>query len=356
MSRGANQRRAGKGRAALWTIITALLLALLLQFGPWPSSWLQWLYRTVLYPAWSPLSSRIVDATTLSVSAGAATLLVLVPLLQLVLLGRWRVAAVTFGASLAALVMLFPLTFGLAYRLEPLEQQLALTTPLNAHERHTVESWVLAQLQDAAQAAPATAGQRWLVEPAAAAAASRCVARTAVNLGRPEPRLPQRLKYLPAGSMLRFGFAGVVSPWLLEPHVDAGLTPSAAMAVALHEFAHSAGYAPEAEAEAVGLLAGVDCEHATVRYAALLRLAGDLAAAMPPQAARDYTSAWPQRAVSDARAAAIASSRYRDERLAEVAGGAYALYLRGQGGQAGLAEYQRGTQMALRYLVERLGA
>ncbi len=125
--------------------------------------------------------------------------------------------------------------------------------------------------------------------------------------------------------------------------------------MALHEFAHTAGYAPEAEAEAVGMLAGVHCEQATVRYAALLRLAGDLAAAMPPKAARDYTAAWPPRAVRDARAAAIASSRYRDERLAEVVGGAYALYLQGQGGQAGLGEYGRGTELALRYLVERIG-
>lgn len=335
-----------------------LLLAALLQFGPWPSSWLERFYLMFLYPVWSPLSSRLVDATALSVSAGVATLLVLVPLLQLLLLKRrrWCVAAGTFGASLAVLALLFPLTFGLGYRLEPLEQRLGLTTPLTAAERRSIEAWALTQLREASHVAPATIDQPWLVEPEAAAAASRCVARTVVTLGRAEPRLPRRLKYLPAGTLLRFGFAGVVSPWLLEPHLDAGLTPSAALAVGLHEFAHSAGYAPEAEAEALGLLAGIDCDHAGVRYAAVLRLASDLAAAMPPQAARDYTAAWPRRAVSDARASAVVSSRYRDERLAEVAGGAYALYLRSQGGGEGLGEYQRGTELVLRYLAKRLGS
>ncbi len=165
MNRSGNQSRAGKGRGVLWAIITALLLATLLQFGPWPSAWLEWLYRTVLYPAWSPLSSSIVDATSLSVSAGVATLLALVPLLQLMLLRRrrWRVAGLTFGASLALLALLFPLTFGLAYRLEPLEQRLGLSAPLNVAERQRVESWVLEQLQEAARAAPSSAAQRWLV-------------------------------------------------------------------------------------------------------------------------------------------------------------------------------------------------
>lgn len=356
MSRGANESHRGAGRGALWVIITVIVLAALLQFGPWPSPWLERLYLTVLYPVWSPMSSRVVDATPLSLSAAAAILLVLVPLLQLVLLRgrRWRAAGVTLGASLAALALLFPLTFGLAYRFQPLEQRLGLTAPLNDSERNTAEAWVLAQLQEAALTAPPTADQRWLVEPEAAAAASRCVARIAVGLGRPRPHVPARLKYLPAGTMLRLGFAGVVSPWLLEPHVDAGLTPSAALAVGLHEFAHSAGFAPEAEAEAVGLLAGIYCEHAAVRYASLLRLASDLAAAMPPRAARAYTATWPPRAVNDARAAAATTRRYHDERLAEVASGAYALYLQGQGGQEGLGEYQRGTELALRYLVERL--
>lgn len=359
MSFGVDAAGGGPRRRVPLAVVLAValpLLAALLQFGPWPTAWSEWLYLTLLYPTVSAVTSRIVDATGLSVSAGLLILLLLIPLLQLLLAGRkrWSLAGATLAFSLAALALLFPITFGLAYRLEPLEQRMGLTSPLSVAQRQALEAWVVAQLELVAAAVPHSTEQRWLVDPTTAAAASRCVAATTISFGRSAPQLPQRLKYLPPGSMLRFGFAGVASPWLLEPHVDAGLTPTAALGVALHEFAHSAGFAPEAEAETVGLVAGLFCEDATVRYAAQLRLAGALAAAMPPEAARSYTAAWPLRAVSDVRAAAAAARSYRLERLAQATEGAYALYLQAQGGREGLGEYQRGTELTLRYLAKHL--
>src|SRR5690606_28706821 len=81
------------------------------------------------------------------------------------------------------------------------------------------------------------------------------------------------VKTVPPGALLTVGFSGVVSPWLLEPHVDPAFPPAALTVVALHELAHTAGFAREAEAEAVALLAGLGCDDPAAAYAAAVRAA-----------------------------------------------------------------------------------
>src|SRR5690606_5910164 len=120
-------------------------------------------------------------------------------------------------------------------------------------------------------------------------------------------------------SMLRFGFSGFVVPWLLEPHVDPGLPTAALVGVALHELAHSAGYAREAEAEAVALVAGLSCEDPSARYAAALRSAASLAARLASGDRAAYVAAWPEGAVEDQRQAAEAAASYRQAGLARLA-------------------------------------
>jgi hypothetical protein len=173
-------------------------------------------------------------------------------------------------------------------------------------------------------------------------AASACLAAYLPTvLDEPLPTVAGTVKSLPAGWMLRFGFAGVVNPWLLEPHVDAGLPTAAGLAVALHELAHTAGFAREAEAEAVGLLAGMSCGDERVRYAASLKAASSLSGLLTPLARESYLARWPAVATADEAAATEASQRYLSPRAADLAARAYDTYLGSQGAEGGMDDYGR---------------
>lgn len=336
-------------RVALWALGLALALV------PWPAALAERAYLGLLHPAWSAVTSRLVDAAGVSLSALAGGALVVLPLLALLLGGRRarRGALRLWSGAALTLLLLFPLAFGLGYRLAPLSERAgASDAALDAEARRALAAEVLKRLTAAAP----SAGSAGLAAPDAVAAAARCVADLAGELhGGTAPALPTRVKRLPPGTLLRFGFAGVVSPWLLEPHVDGGLPPAAALAVTLHELAHTAGFAPEAEAEAVGLVAGLACADERVAYAAALRLASGLAAALPAPERAAYLDAWPPRARHDQRAAALAAARFRSAALAPGVEAAYDLYLRSQGEAAGLGEYDRGTDLALRLLAVGLG-
>lgn len=343
--------------------LALLLLALLLIAVPWPPDWAERLYLGVTLPAYSAFSSRVVDAVRPSLSGLLAVALVTGHLLALGLGGRraLRTVARSLGAWGLALLLLFPFTFGLGYRLPSLAERQGLTAeafPGRAASVPHLEERLIEILEGSAFLSRGDGPtDRGLMSDEAVTAASACVARLAHELrpGYPPARLPGRVKALPAGMMLRFGFAGVVSPWLLEPHVDAGLPPAGALAVALHEFAHTAGFASEREAEAVGLVAGLECGDLRVRYAAALRLASNIAAAQPPEARAAFLERWPERALWDRREAALAQRRFGGSPLAPGVTAAYDLYLRSQGDEAGMAAYGLGTELAMRLYLSRHG-
>ena len=342
-------RRPGRV-VALFLLLAGVALALL----PWPAALVERVYLGALLPAWTAVSAPVVDTVGFSVSGVVLILLVCVPLAWLLAAGRRALRGVLsmWGAAGLVLLLLFSLTFGLAYRLPGVaEREGLMAESLTAEARGALELRVLELLTSSSawsRGGPAAASNA--VDRADLhAGAARCVARLATDL-RAEfgpATLPQRVKLLPAGLMLRFGFAGITLPWLLEPHVDAGLAPVSALGVALHELAHSAGYAAEAEAEAVGLVAGLECEDQRVVYAAALRLAGSMAAALPADERQAFMAQWPAAAHADVRAADRATRRFEDPRLTRGATAAYDLYLRSQGEEGGMAEYDRGTQLAL---------
>lgn len=349
-------RRGGYGPA-----LGLLALGLVLTLAPWPESWVEVVYLGALLPAWSAVSSRLVDAVGVSLSGLLLIALLSLPLLALALAGRPSLRGVIRLLAYAGgvLALLFPLTFGLGYRLPPLTEQVA-TAPsdLRGEALQITRERVLRSLWSSSawvRDGPAKVPAAEFTSREVMSSASACVAGLSQQLrpDAPPARLPTRVKWLPAGLMLRFGFAGVVSPWLLEPHVDAGLPGASATAVALHEFAHSAGFAAEAEAEAVGLVAGLECADQRVAYAAALRLATSLAAALPPEERAEYQAAWPPVALADARLAARAGRRFADPRLTSGATAAYDIYLRSQGEAEGIGEYDRGTELALALLYSR---
>jgi len=318
------------------------------------------LYLATWFPRWQRLSAALtapVGPSLTLVLLGA----LLTSLAAFAVWGVWaplgrRALGRLAAWSAAVLVLWFPLGFGLAYRAGTLE---AAVAGLREPSAEAARDWLLDALVAAAAALPSGPGALpGAGAPEVGAAAARCVAATAADLRAgllPDTASPAglsagpavRVKELPAGTLLRFGYAGVVSPWLLEPHVDGGLPPVAALGVALHELAHVAGFAREAEAEAVAHLAGITCDDAWVRYAATLRLAGRLSAVLDEGAARAFVSAWPARAVADTRAAGEAVARFESPGLRRATDAAYDAYLRAQGSSDGLAGYDRGTRLGL---------
>jgi len=325
-----------------------LLLGVALQFVPWPTAWADLVYRDLIHPAWSNVTTSLNNALPLSLAAGL--LLAGVTVLVIGLVNGWRgfrTAVRIVGWTLAIGALSYPLVFGMGYRTTTLETRLGLDTSwLTAPAAYQeaaglVRQAVLATLSESAAQVAALAA---LPPPSESgeAAASRCLsAWLTTNDVWAGSSLPHRLKTAPRGLLLRFGSAGFVYPWFLEPHTDPALPQPAALGVALHEFAHAGGLAREAEAEAAGVLAGLACDDARVRYAASLRVASGLANELSPEDRATYLAAWPAGAEADLDAAAAVARQFRSERLTRAATDAYDFYLRSQGTEAGMADYDR---------------
>lgn len=326
------------GRWWFWALV-----GLAAQLAPWPPTVADALYLRGTLPALSRLTAPLVSAVPMSVTAGV--LLLGLALLAALLLwpGGVKRTGRALGWAVAVLLVAFPFVFGLGYR----------TSPLTAAEAAEPEAYtsardvVLARLRDTASPGRAALASSELDGPALSA----CVADAVASLrDGPAPALPSRVKLLPPGALLTAGFAGIASPWLLEPHVDAGLPPASATVVALHELAHTAGFAREAEAEAVALLAGITCDDPAATYAASLRAASRLGSTLPPAERQAYVAAWPLGATEDLAAAAEAAARYRLPALAAAVERTYDAYLVSQGTPGGMADYDRSTDALVRLL------
>ncbi len=322
-----------------WALVGAAL-----QLVPWPAPAADAVYLGVTLPAWSRVTSWLVDAVPLSLTAGAALLGAAALLATLAWPGGGRRAGRALGWSLAALLLTFPFAFGLGYRTTPVAP---VGEPASAEAYADAREAVLDRLVETAGPGRAALASGRADTRTLAACLEDAAARVR---DRPAPAVPRTVKLLPAGSLLALGFSGVVSPWLLEPHVDAGFPPTAATVVALHELAHTAGFAREAEAEAVALLAGLDCADPATAYAASLRAAARLASRLPDEARESYVASWPMGAAEDLRAAAEAAERYQRPGLADAAARAYDAYLVSQGTAGGLADYDRSVDALVRLL------
>jgi hypothetical protein len=189
---------------------------------------------------------------------------------------------------------------------------------------------------------PATAAR------AAIAAIPVSVERSTAQLDGLRVEIPDRVEMLPSGMLLAFGTTGVISPWLLEAHVDGALPAAARVAVAAHELAHLAGFAREDEAEAMGAIAGLRADDPYARYAVALFQLASLAPALPPESSNALLATLPARARADLEEAARAIERYRLDWLIRPSRILYDRYLRSQGVSAGIASYAQGSSLLAR--------
>lgn len=330
-------------------LLLLVFIGIAVQFAMWPAAWADAVFLGVTLPLWSRVTSLVVTAVPGSLSAAVALLVVVVFVVTLIS-GR-RTAGRGLRAVLWLLaigILTFPFVFGLGYHTSTLEERLGLDAPTSllpvdpVVQASIAAEAVLTVLTEAAQAVSARGDASAITAPPATEAASACLAAYLPTvLAEPLPSVAGRVKSLPPGWMLRFGFAGVINPWLLEPHVDAGLPTAAGLAVALHELAHTVGFAREAEAEAVGLLAGMTCSDERVRYAASLKAASSLSGLLTPLARESYLARWPAVATADEAAASEASQRYLSRQAADFAARAYDTYLGSQGAAGGMDDYGR---------------
>jgi hypothetical protein len=229
----------------------------------------------------------------------------------------------------------FLLGWGANYRRVPLDERLALTgTPVTTSE---VERLAARLLEVIAREADA---ERDL--DAALASGMAALRATAERIeGRPVT-LPPRVKRTPPGLLLRAGASGVFAPWLLEPHVDGALPDYQHLAVALHELAHAAGYAGEADADLMAALAGLTASDPFMRYSTALRFLETVAGRLPAASRTALLATLPEPAQADlAQWHGVLREYHVPAWLRGLQFTLYDRYLRSQGVSEGIADYGR---------------
>jgi len=352
----------GRGRWRPWWILAALA-ATWLGLRLLPTAWIDGPWAAGLLPTLSSASAASIDASPFSLTLVGAVAWLLVAAW---LATRRRLGRPTRLAWLLVLVAslgpTFELAWGVGYRRTPLEARLGLggEAPTAAAAWVALERLVGVAIVSAPPAAESVAlGAAWRAD--ALAAAARCVAAAdAYASGREAPlRLPQRVRALPDVWLLSGGFAGFQAPWWREPHLDGGLPPVAATSTALHELAHAAGWAREAETDALATLAGLACDDPDVRFAAALHALALVRVELASVAHDDpawrarLDGAWaalPAAAHEAWAASRAALARHRSATVERAAGAVYDGYLRAQGVDAGLADYGRAGVLLLNAL------
>lgn len=179
--------------------------------------------------------------------------------------------------------------------------------------------------------------------PADLVAAAHDVER---RLGRSRPTQVSRPKRTLLGPFFRAaGVDGMHAPFLLETLLNPDLTAVERPAVLAHEWAHLAGYAPEADASFVGLLSAMRAGAAS-SYSAWLALLDEAVSQLPGAEQRDLLNA-----LADGPRADRAAIARRLERRIDVVSRAswqtYDRYLKVQGVEEGIRSYSRVVELLL---------
>ena len=328
---------------ALALAVAAVLLAVAAALAP--AQTIEAWYARGLYPSLSrtlvPLTSALPFPVAVVGKAGALVLFIFGLVRALVRrrgLGRRLLEALM---GLALITIWFYLAWGLNYGRLPASQLLALPAAEPTVERWSDLATALARVvTDHADAEPDVAG--------AVTALARSLEQLTREISGVRVTLPDRIRRLPAGSLLASGFSGVVSPFTLEAHVDGGLPEAARVAVAAHELAHLAGFAGEADADLLAAVAGLQAPHAYARYATALYAWSRVTAGLSEEARSEQLEKLPQRSRDDLARSREVAVGFRRDGLATWVTALYDRYLRSQRVSAGVGDYDLGAGLLLR--------
>lgn len=328
--------------------ILVLLLSLVL-----PATWIEAAYCRGLFP-W--VQSLVVSATGWVPLPLTLILLVLVPIIWPVLgWRRWRrgrrqgigrATLIARGAMRVLRVLLhvaasFLLVWGIGYRRVPIEERWQLRGPgLEYEEVRDVSLRLLALIHRDAQALPAA-----LDEGAALLAIAAGERRLVAEFEGWTPTIPANIKYAPAGAFMAMGFYGVSYPWTLEATVDPALPLPFRIAIGAHELAHVIGYCGEADANLVSFVAGLRAADPLARYSTALSMMRYALAVPSGRDAVRLRRSLPKRAQDDLAALSRAYRRYRVEFASKIQTQLNNAYLKAQGVELGVDDYERGFRL-----------
>ena len=179
--------------------------------------------------------------------------------------------------------------------------------------------------------------------PSSLAAALREVVQ---ELGHPAPSVfatPKQSAFSPY--FRASGVSGMLAPFFLETLLNPDLTGPERPYVLAHEWAHLSGFAPEADAGFVGILAALRADEAA-RYSAWLALVAESASQLPPAARNEVLKELAAGPRAD-QAAINARLRALVPQVERVAWATYDRALKSQGVAEGVESYSRMVQLLL---------
>jgi hypothetical protein len=321
--------------------VAATLALLALAFWLLPAPAFEALYGRGLYPALTSASTVLTGWTGLPLGLALLPLGVGIALWRTLFgPGPTPLTARLLRAVLIALVLLagYALLWGINYRRPPLSLMLQLAGGAPAEEElsalaEEMLAWVIASQhaeQDTAAALAAISGE---------------LERLSLEVGWPAS-VPSAVKVLPAGSLLRAGYAGMLFPFTLEPQVDAGLTAASRAAIGAHELAHAAGFAAESDADLAALLAGLRADQPFANYATALSLLARMLGSLPAAERSSLASRLPEQALADLAEARRRTARYLLPTLSSRITAIYSRLLETQGIRGGVADYGQAPKLA----------
>ena len=336
-----------------WFTACVALIAVWTFFPP-PPAWIDRFYTGEFYAAVASVLVPLTGGTRLPVTMLLLGVLVLGLALRLILgergrgwralwhwLWRWLRRGVVAGVTLYAL---FIVLWGANYARTPLETRLGLSTVVVPD---TLEHLAFAEVLSNVIRHDHAAAADWDTDLAAGQAS---LARVVEQLEGRTVTLPRYVKRTLPGFLLFTGQAtGLTVPWTLEAYVDGALPYPYALATALHEAAHVAGYGSEAETDFIAAVAGLTSDNASVRYSTALTYFGRSAPrSLLPERYQVIVNRLPERFTQDTEALRRAYERYRaPDVIGQVQARFYDGYLRSQGVTAGVGDYGRAITLLL---------
>ncbi len=335
-----------------YALTLMLLVSALITFAwsvvPLQSQWVDTAYADVFYGAVASGLIPLSGALPVSVVGIVGVLGVAVLLVAVVkswhrrttsrnFVWRWLRRTVAAGLVLSAL---FIVMWGANYGRTPLETRFGLST--QSVRRDEVER--LAHELEVVVRRDVSTTPDW---NASLEAGKQSLRELVGTLEHRTITLPRYVKRTSPGLLMFTGQAtGIVSPWTLEAHIDGALPSTYALATALHELTHLSGYGSEAETDFIAGVAGLTATNRYPRYSVALVLFARVARNLSPEAYRARYNALPEQAKVDLQAFRNVYIRHRPPQLAaHVQTWVYDSYLRTQGVEAGVADYDRVTDL-----------
>jgi hypothetical protein len=309
-------------------------------------------YSLRVYPAVQSVltsASNRVSVALFDVTIGVALAVLLTIWILSVRSARRRRSIGPIGRGLIGTALLltviylwFLVAWGLNYARPPLERSMAYdATRITPAALRSLAERAVSEANRTYDAAHAEGFPAIDATPAALAAAVRDVSR---ELGRPAPAVLAHPKQSMFSPYFRAsGVSGMCAPFFLETLLNPDLTGPERPIVLAHEWAHLSGFAPEADAGFVGILAALRADQAS-QYSAWLDLVSEAASQLHPATQRIVLKELAPGPRSD-QAAINERLRALVPQVERAAWATYDRALKSQGVVEGVESYSRVVQL-----------